>query len=144
MIPFLPFLAIYAGYALAEIKMKQIVIAVASIVMIEGFLNQQHDLAWYSRGAYKLNLEAEINAVIEPELPIAFISEGSPNEMYFANRSGWLVGLNQVYEEDLITRLKNEGCNYIILIKEQVVYRKVVLDYPIHFETNSLRFYRIN
>jgi 4-amino-4-deoxy-L-arabinose transferase-like glycosyltransferase len=57
MVPFIPFMAMLGGYFIAGLKKKMIAMAATGIMIVESFLNQQHDLRYNSNQAYWLQME---------------------------------------------------------------------------------------
>lgn len=88
MIPFVPVMAIYAGYGLTRIG-KPWKMIVFSICLIESVANMQHD--YKPRDQYLLQWEEISDRYIGKNDLIICNGEKGPQMMYFLNKKGWTM-----------------------------------------------------
>ncbi|MEX1188771.1 MAG: glycosyltransferase family 39 protein [Bacteroidia bacterium] len=103
-IPFVPAMAIIAGYGISQIPGKISKSILLSIIVIEGIANQQHDFRIKDTELYKLEL-AEIcnNHFLKDDLILVNTGQ-NPQSLYFCNRKGWTVeheSINDVFIDSL-------------------------------------------
>lgn len=117
-IPFVPVMALLAGYAIARIPLKFQYI-VLGLIAIEGIANQQHDFHIKDSQLYKLELEKITDEVI-PQKDLVIINGGqSPQDIYFSNRKGWTVDNDAVENTQHFDSLTNLGAKYLIIDKSR-------------------------
>jgi hypothetical protein len=113
-IPFVPLMALFAGYAIDRIPLK-FQYMVLGIIAIESIANQQHDFRIKDSQLYKLELEKITEKVI-PEEDLIIINGGqSPQDIYFSNRKGWTVDYADILKLELLDSLTKLGAKYLIV-----------------------------
>jgi 4-amino-4-deoxy-L-arabinose transferase-like glycosyltransferase len=112
----MPLMALLCGIALSHLR-KPIAIALVVICAAESVANQQHDFFIKEKEFTKLQLEAIANKVSQPNDKVALSGTLNPNEFYFLNRKGWLLQLEEITEEKLLS-IKANGCKYFFSRKE--------------------------
>lgn len=115
-IPFVPVMALMAGYALAMLPPKfQYVVLL--LISIEGIANQQHDFFIKESEKYKLTLDDSLSDYVDPNNLIIINGGPSPQDIYFAHKKGWSVTNGELAEEGLLDSLSHQGANYLVIDK---------------------------
>lgn len=140
-IPFVPVMALIAGYFLSQIKNKWFLGVVLAGGIIEAVANQQHDLFIKPSEKYKMSLESVADSVSNKKDLILINGNGNPQEIYLAHRKGWLCDDNQLTDKNYIQDIANKGCRYIFVDKHSMpndlMFEKV-------FSNNDYCVYRLN
>lgn len=116
-IPFVPIMALIAGYGLSNIKYSKIAVILLIAISIEGIANQQHDFRIKAKNKPLVNLEKDIDKVSSRNDLILINSGYNPTPMYFAHRKGWVAANDQIKDEKYIDSLKVKGLKYIVILK---------------------------
>lgn len=88
-IPFVPMMALLAGYALSFITRRWLALLVLVVVIAEGVANQQHDFFIKSSEQYKMDIEPLLDRWSRTGDLILINGNGNPQLMYLAHRKGW-------------------------------------------------------
>ncbi len=115
-IPFVPVMALIAGWGIAKLPTKYQFIPLILIV-IEGIGNQQHDYFIKDSERYKLTLENLTNEVVGKDELIVINGGPSPQEIYLAHRKGWTIENGLITESEL-NGYRNSGAAYLIIDKK--------------------------
>lgn len=117
-IPFVPVIALLAGYAVSKVPNKFQALLLL-IIGIEGVANQQHDFFIKPSEQYRLELEHTVDQYI-PKNDLVLINGGiSPQEMYYANRKGWSVENSSIKSSTYLDSLSALGAKFLILNKHK-------------------------
>ncbi len=114
-IPFVPVMALIAGYALSEIKPVWIGALLLIIVSAESFANQQHDVNINENEKIKLRYEIIADKYIPKESLVLTNGDMNPQQIYFINRKGWTVTNEELSNKELVNSLKNRGLEFVFL-----------------------------
>lgn len=117
-IPFVPVMALVAGYGISLIKNTKVAIIILSAIAIEGIANQIHDFRINENFANLYQLEKDLDKVSKPSELILINSGEYPTPMYFAHRKGWVNFNNRIKDEQYIENLKLKGLRYIVILKK--------------------------
>lgn len=117
-IPFVPVLALVAGYGISSIKYPRIALIVLIALSIENIANQQHDFRIKKTDLPILNLEADFDKVSKKDDLILINSGLYPTPMYFAHRRGWINSNEKILDDSYINSLKMEGLKFILILKK--------------------------
>lgn len=113
-IPFVPVLALLAGYGLEQIQNRRLLLILLTIFSIDNFFRHQHDLRIPKRDLYRLSLPA----VIEQNIPvgelIATNGGGSSVDIYNLGRRGYSLAEEELTTENFAI-LKQRGIKYFVL-----------------------------
>ncbi|MEY1637922.1 ArnT family glycosyltransferase [Tenuifilum osseticum] len=140
-IPFVPVMALVAGYGLSKIKYSKLAIILLIAISVEGIANQQHDFRIKEKDMHLLNLEKDLDSMSFRNDLIIINSGSYPTPMYFAHRKGWVNTNDKIRDEEYIMSLKGKGLKYIVILKRSFGtatslnrYRKVLEneDYSIY------------
>ncbi|MBN1117061.1 MAG: glycosyltransferase family 39 protein [Bacteroidales bacterium] len=140
-IPFVPVMALVAGYGLSQIKNSKIAVIILFAISVEGIANQHQDFKIKEKNKSLLNLEKDLNKVSDKDDLIIINSGIYPTPMYFSHHKGWIDSNNKINDEKYINDLKAKGLKYIIILKQSFgteikfsQYKKVLenVDYCIY------------
>ncbi len=112
-IPFVPVLALLAALGLEWLSPK-VAWALLGLIAIESTLNQWHDFFPREDQMHKLRLEGLMDEFVEPEALIVINGGPSPQEIYFANRRGWTLDVEDM-DENRLDSLCTHGARYLII-----------------------------
>lgn len=121
-IPFVPVMALVAGYGLASIKRQWLLVLLLAGGMIEGVANQWHDFFIKDSELYKMQLESIADMVSEPDDLIAVLSEGNPQELYLAHRKGLLMDATSLGSVDFLYAAAGTGGKCLFINKHSGFY----------------------
>lgn len=116
-IPFVPVMALIAGYGLSKIKYSKLALILLIAISIEGIANQQHDFGIKEKDRQLLNLEKDLDSLSLRSDLIIINSGNYPTPMYFAHRKGWVNTNDKIRDEVYIKSLKERGLKYIVILK---------------------------
>lgn len=117
-IPFVPVMALVAGYGLSKITNTKIAILLLFAVALEGIGNQQHDFRIREREIFLANLEKDLDKVSDSKDLILINSGDYPTPMYFAHRKGWVNVNDKIQDDNYLLELKDKGLKYILILKK--------------------------
>ncbi len=131
-IPFVPVMALIAGYGLSHLKLKKWAYLVLVVISTEAILNQQHDFRLNNEEIYKTQLESIADRLTEKTDKIAITGGLNPQEIYFIHRKGWSLFNKEILDGERITEIKKQGCKYLFVNKKtlsrNLPYRKFYSD----------------
>jgi 4-amino-4-deoxy-L-arabinose transferase-like glycosyltransferase len=117
-IPFVPFMALAAGFALSRIKPVYGYLLLL-VISVEAILNQQHDFFIKDSERYKLSLEQFTDSVSK-KTDLVIINGGqNPQLLYLAHRKGWTLSNSELQKKDTIEMLKHRGAEILIIDKKE-------------------------
>lgn len=137
-------MAFVAGWGLAQLNRKSIMVVMLLAIGIEGVANQIH--VFRIRQPYKSleGLEAVMDSVTTRTDLIAI--SGLPNEdptpMYMAHRRGWVEPSEYFKNVDFQQLLKSKGCSYIVIAKR--VFGDVDLSLPKVYDSEDFSVYKLS
>jgi hypothetical protein len=140
-IPFVPLMALVAGYFISKIPLRFQYILLG-LIAIEAIANQQHDFFIKDSEKYKLGLEQVAEKTI-PKGDLIIINGGaSPQQIYLSHRKGWTVESEKLQSTTYIDSLSTLGAKYLILDTKKFggeikTYPKIYTDD--HFAVYDLR-----
>jgi hypothetical protein len=116
-IPYVPVMALVAGYAASHLKRQWIVVVVIGIALTESIANQQHDFFIPAEERYKMDLRAVAERASKSEDLIVVNGSGNPQMMYLAHRKGWNCTEEQLRNQEFMDQIRGQGAKYIIADK---------------------------
>ncbi|MBU0487341.1 MAG: glycosyltransferase family 39 protein [Bacteroidetes bacterium] len=116
-IPFVPVMALIAGYACSFIKPKWLYVSLLVVFAGEGIANQQHDFFVNKSEVYKLKLENIADSISQKNDLILINGNENPQLIYLAHRKGWTCTDMQLLEDEYIHTVSMKGCKYIFVNK---------------------------
>jgi hypothetical protein len=140
-IPFVPVMALTAGYCLDQIKWKWIANIIVFLVIAEGIINQQHDF-YLLKQKHLLELESIADKVSGRSDLILINGDYNPVHIYFSHRKGWTMEEEQIFDEGTIENVISKGCKFLILDKNRLKHGSYVLSYEVVYEDKNFRIYQ--
>ena len=140
-IPFVPVMALTAGYSISLIKRKWVFITILTIGIGESIANQQHDFFIKNSELYKLELERIADSVSSRQDLIAINGNGNPQQIYLTHRKGWTCDDNQISDSTYIRDIAKKGCKFLFVNKHTVTEK---IPKPIVFNNDDYIVYEIN
>lgn len=116
-IPFVPVMALLAGYAIASINKRWIMFSILLLGISESIANQQHDFFIKDSEKYKLTIEPILNEFSSKNDLILVNGNGNPQLIYLAHRKGFNCDNAQLNDSLYITNVKNSGCRLAVVNK---------------------------
>jgi hypothetical protein len=118
-IPFLPVMAVVAGFALAQIPRPWLRHLLLVAVAVEGIANQQDAFRIKKTELPKLELESIADSLSQRQDLVAFYyPDGNPQELYFAHRKGWVVNAAEANDPTYLPNIARRGCNLFFINKK--------------------------
>lgn len=142
-IPFVPVMALVAGYGLAAIRHTKIALIILIAIAIEGIANQQHDFSIKEKDARLVRLENDLDKVSLPSDLIIINSGNYPSPMYFAHRRGWVSSNERIEDEAYIDGLKQKGLRFIVILKRNFGTEISLSSYKKVFENEDYCIYEL-
>lgn len=115
-IPFVPVMALVAGFGLSSIDNKKVRIFLVTAIAIEGIANQQHDFFLKPSSQQLLNLESDLDQISQPNDFIAINSGDVPTPMYFAHRKGWILHQEDLLNLSYLEDMKSKGLKFVVVL----------------------------
>jgi hypothetical protein len=113
-------MAFIAGWGLAQLRNRKIMLVVLFAIAVEGVGNQIH--VFRIRQPYKSleGLEAVMDSVSARTdlIAISGLHHDDPTQMYMAHRRGWVLPNPQLAHPNYHMDLKSQGCAYIVIVKK--------------------------
>ena len=116
-IPFVPIMALTAGYGIAEFKKKAVQIILLTVIVFEGTLNQLHDFRLKEHELAFVNLESCMDSFSKRSDLIAVNTHDNPTAIYFTHRKGWVASNEELLDEAFRKDIQQKGCKYIVVLK---------------------------
>jgi hypothetical protein len=136
-------MAFMAGWGLAQISRRSIVVGLLAIVTIENIADQIYDFRIRQPFKALESLENIMDKVSQREDLIAINADfHNPTAMYCAHRRGWVAPNNFLSDVAYLNEIKNKGCQYVVIVKK--LYGDLNLDNRIVFESEYFKIYSLN
>lgn len=142
-IPFVPVMALVAGYGLSQISNKKVFIPILVIIILEGTLNQHPDFRIKEKYAALMDLENDLKKTAENHDLILINSVNVPTPMYFAHHKGWVEPNDKIKNIDYINNLKSKGLTIIVILKK-VFGSNLELPYKKTVDNSNYTIYKLN
>lgn len=139
-IPFVPVMALLAGYFLSGIKQNYLRISLILIVAVECVGNNIQDFRIPDRLASTKNLEIELDKLGEQNEYVFINSEEVPTPMYFAHRKGWIGYNGHIENQEYTDSLISLGLSKIIILHDGFG-TSTKLNFPILHESKAFTIY---
>jgi hypothetical protein len=137
-IPFVPVMAIVAGYALSLIHKKWIFLTVLILGVGESIANQQHDFFIKESEKYKMSIEPIMDQVSQRDDLILINGNGNPQMIYLSHRKGWNCSDEQLLDVSFINKVIDSNCKFIVINKHSNVHlKKLNLSFKTVFENDD-------
>jgi hypothetical protein len=136
-------MAFLAGWGLAQLRDKRIMIILLFAIGVEGVANQVH--VFRIRQPYKSleQLEAVMDSVsVRTDLiAISGLHHDDPTQMYMAHRRGWVFPNAQLASPGYHKDLKSQGCAYIVIVKK--LFDDIDVDLPKVYDSELFAVYKL-
>jgi hypothetical protein len=116
-IPFVPVMALVAGYALSLIERKWILLTLLILGVGESIANQQHDFFVKESEKYKMSIEQIMKSVSHKDDLILINGNGNPQLIYLSHRKGWNCSDAQLSDTSFINSIIDKNCKFIVINK---------------------------
>lgn len=141
-VPFVPIMALVAGYGVLNIKKVKLAKIILIAICIEGGLNQHNDFIINDKNIAIANLEQDLDKVSSRDDLIIINSIDYPTPMYFAHRKGWINSNEMIGDTDYIKSLRAKGLRHIVILK-RAFGTEIKLGYPVVLENIDYCIYSI-
>lgn len=121
-VPFVPIMALIAGYAISSLKHKKWAILALSIIAIEGVANQQHDFRIPENKQHMLQYSEVVEKFVQKDELILVNGGANPTDLYFAHRKGWSMENDEIMQLNVQDSLYSLGCRWILINKKYENY----------------------
>ena len=144
-IPFVPVMALIAGYGLHQVASRHQVwgIILLSGIMLEGVINQYQDFIVKPEYGSIENLANDLDKVSDKADLIVINSGQYPTPMYFANRKGWIATNDQLSSNLYIDSLTSLGLKKIVVLKVAFGEEIKLPEKALVFENDSYLIYDV-
>ena len=139
-IPFVPVMAMVAGYGVAAIDNRKVGLLLLLAVALENILNQHQDFTIRKDRAAILQLEEVFDGFSKPSDLAVFNSGYDPTVVYFAHRKGWVATNESLSNPDYLSDLSSRGCKYVVILK-RVFGTEMPMDLPKVFDSEDYTIY---
>ncbi len=119
-LPFVPVMALVAGYTLSMINKPSIRYILMLAVATEIIINAIPEFIYPKDQAYKLTLEPFTARYAAPGTLIAINCDKNPQEIYLTHRKGWNITNDEMQNPAFIADMKNKGCKILIVNKHEI------------------------
>jgi hypothetical protein len=116
-IPFVPVMALVAGYGLSKIPNRAIFLPLILVGICESLNNQKSDFVIPQSEMYRMSLEGIMNRFSTKDDLILVNGNGNPQMMYLSHRKGWDCVDWQVTELRHIIKIVKPNCKFIVINK---------------------------
>jgi hypothetical protein len=141
-IPFVPIMALVAGYGVAGIQKNRVQIILLAVIILEGTLNQIHDFRLKEHERAFVKLESDLDQFSKRSDLIVVNTIDNSTPIYFAHRKGWVASndelLNEVFRKDI----HQKGCKYIVILK-RYLGGELYLELPVVLNTKDWVVYKL-
>jgi hypothetical protein len=142
-VPFVPVMALVAGYGLSRIKWKKAAMIILAMICFENLANQYHDFRIAPESMRLLHLEESLDKYSSRKDRIAINSGGNTTPMYFAHRKGWSTDNQHLKNPDFRKDLSSKGCRLVLIMKKKFG-TPVDLPLPLLEENADWSIYRLS
>lgn len=141
-IPFVPVMALVAGFGVASIDKPKLGVVLLVAIALENILNQHSDFVIREDRQPILKLEEMFDGFSERSDLIVINSGQNPAPMYFTHHKGWVASNEQLSDPAFVADLQQRGCRYILVLK-RVFGTDLPLDYPKSFDDENYTVYHM-
>ncbi|MDD4576650.1 MAG: glycosyltransferase family 39 protein [Bacteroidales bacterium] len=127
-VPFVPIMALIAGYAISQIKYKNLAILAISIIALEGVANQQHDFRMPKEKQHMLEYSEVLDLVSQKSDLILVNGGANPTDLYFTHRNGWSMENAEIKNTETRDSLYSLGCRWVLINKHYENYPTFALE----------------
>ncbi|WP_430403461.1 ArnT family glycosyltransferase [Fluviicola sp.] len=141
-IPFVPIMALVAGYGVAGFQKNLVQIVILAAIMLEGTLNQLHDFRLKEHELAFVKLETDLDQFSKRSDLIAVNTIDNPTPIYFAHRKGWVASNDELLSASFRKEIRQKGCKYIVVLK-RYLGGDLYLELPVVLNTKDWVVYKL-
>lgn len=141
-IPFVPVMALTAGYGIDSFRNKAVTIVFLSLIALEGVLNQLHDFRLKEHELAFVKLESDLDHFASRSDLIAVNTIDNPTAIYFAHRKGWVASNEELLSEAFRKEIRQKGCKYVVVLK-RYLGGDLYLELPVVLSNENWTVYRL-
>lgn len=141
-IPFVPIMALVAGYGVAGFQKNMVQIILLAAIILEGTLNQLHDFRLKEHELAFVKLESSLDQVSKRSDLIVVNTIDNPTPIYFAHRKGWVASNDELLNSSFRKDLQQKGCKYIVVLK-RYLGGDLYLELPVALNTKDWVVYKL-
>ncbi len=142
MIPFIPVMALVAGYAIVQIKNTIAMQLIIAGIVLEGILNQQHEFHLKENELVLGTLENCLDQFSDRKDLVVINCGNFPTPMYFAHRKGWITFNDKIADTTYMNDVIQRGCKYVVIMKKDFG-TEMAVGYELMIENEYFAIYRI-
>lgn len=142
-IPFVPVMALVAGYGLAKLNFYKISWIILIVIVVEGVATQQHDFIVKEKEFKIINLEKDLDKIATRNDLILINSGGYPAPMYFSHRKGWILSNEEILIQKNVDDLILKGLKYIVILKRTFGTEIILNQYTQYINNQDYCIYKI-
>jgi hypothetical protein len=116
-IPFVPAMALVAGYGLSKMSTKAIYLPFLLVGICESLYNQKSDFVIPHSEMYRMSLEGIMSKFSTKDDLILVNGNGNPQMMYLAHRKGWDCVDWEITDLRHIIKIVTQNCKFIVINK---------------------------
>lgn len=137
-IPFVPAMAVLAGYGVVIIREKnpKIAYTILTLAVVESVLNQQHDFFIPADTKYKLQLSAIADQIVPKDRFIIINSGPNPQQLYFSDRKGWVINESSLINSRFTDSVSNNK-NPVIIIDKHLHTKYTTTDFKVLYDDEN-------
>ncbi len=116
-IPFVPVMALVAGYAATFIRKQWVYVSLLVLGTGESIANQHQDFFIRRSETYKLSIEKVMDQVSTRDDLILINGNGNPQLIYFSHRKGWNCHDEELSDTVFLRQVIAKKCKFIVVDK---------------------------
>ncbi len=141
-VPFVPIMALLAGWCLAQIGSKAWRNALLTAAVMEGLASQWQDFRISPTQAPLLQVEALLDDIGDRDDLIIVNSGAIPTPIYFAHRRGWTASASDLASGSYRDSLAQHGARWLVILHEG--YEAVTeTDLPVEVSNQHITIHRL-
>jgi len=139
-IPFVPVLALCAGYGLSQLNNRKLIASLIVILFTETIINSRPEFMYRRTELYKLQIENTLDRFSTRKDLIATNTGDNPQLLYFAHRNGWTNTSAALADSSKQVELVNLGLKFIVFNKHET--ETAIIKLPLVFENEDFKIYK--
>jgi hypothetical protein len=142
-IPYVPVMALFGGYALHNIRNSLIRTLLIAAVIVEALANQQHDFRIHKDTQYYLGLEKIADSVSGRQDKILINGGFNPVDIYYTHRKGWTMETVEIFKDHNLDSVMANGCKFLFLNINELHDSIPALPYRLAYEDDHFKIYTL-
>jgi hypothetical protein len=141
-VPFAPFMALVAGYALDTVPKKTLAATALVVFSSEAIATKFVDFHINPEYQAIERLEPLLDALSEKRGKVLINSGNVPTPVYFTHRKGWIETNEKIQDTAWVKTLEGKGLRHIIVLKK-IFGKNMELNYPKVYDSEDFSIYDI-